>query len=307
MQIKKGKIVPHRRNFSFLLHICKKNRTFAADLAFAKSHETNDTTNRMQKILKKIFLNDRFILTIIVLNSCLIYAQVDGYENMAIGLLDTFCTLIFLLEMIVKQSVYGFREYWKDGWNRLDGTLVILSLPSVLALFIPNEMANLSILLVFRLLRVLRFFRVLHFFPNFSKVVAGFKIAMRESYAILLSFAVIIVIFGLLSCSLFKEADPTHFSTPLQSVYAVFQICTVEGWYEIPNTIAAYYGSNTLVAELVRIYFCLMLIFGGIIGMSFINSIFVDAMVQDNNDDVMKKLESIERSIEELKKEKINN
>ena len=38
--------------------------------------------------------------------------------------------------------------------------------------------------------------------------------------------------------------------------------------------------------------------------MSFINSIFVDAMVQDNNDDLMKKLEKIERSLEELKNEK---
>ena len=259
----------------------------------------------MRKILKKIFLNDRFILSVILLNSCIIYAQVDGYENLAISLLDTFCTFIFLAEMLVKQAAYGFREYWKDGWNRFDGILVILSLPSVLALFIPNEMADWSILLIFRLLRVLRFFRVLHFFPNFSKVVAGFKTAMRESYAILLSFAVIIVIFGLLNCSLFREADPDHFSTPLQSIYAVFQICTVEGWYEIPNTIAAYYGATTMAAEFVRIYFCLLLILGGIIGMSFINSIFVDAMVQDNNDDVMEKLDKIEKAIEEMKNERM--
>ena len=219
----------------------------------------------MRKILKKIFLNDRFILSVILLNSCIIYAQVDGYENLAIGLLDTMCTLVFLAEMLVKQAVFGLRNYWKDGWNRFDGILVILSLPSVMALFIPNDLADWSILLIFRLLRVLRFFRVLHFFPNFSKVVAGFKAAMRESYAILLSFAVIIIIFGLFNCSLFKEADPDHFATPLQSIYAVFQICTVEGWYEIPNTIATYYGQTTWAAECVRIYFCVLLNLGGII------------------------------------------
>lgn len=139
----------------------------------------------MKDRFKNLFLNDKFILVVILINSILIYLQVSGYEDKLIGSLDMVCTLIFLLEMIVKHRVYGVRTYWRDGWNKLDGTLVILSLPSVAALFIPNEYTGLSLLMIFRLLRVLRFFRVLHFFPNFSKVVHGFKVAMRESYAIL--------------------------------------------------------------------------------------------------------------------------
>lgn len=253
------------------------------------------------QLLKKIFLNDKFILSVILLNSCIIYAQVSGHENMTIGVIDMICTLIFLVEMIVKQINMGVRGYWKDGWNKLDGTLVILSLPSVAALFLPNDYSGLSILMIFRLLRVLRFFRVLHFFPNFSKVVEGFKNAMKQSYAILLSFFVIIVIFGLLNCSLFKDADPDHFQTPLRSIYAVFQICTVEGWYEIPNTLAEYYDVASVTADLIRLYFCALLILGGIIGMSFINSIFVDAMVADNNDEVMEKIDKLQKSLDELK------
>lgn len=37
--------------------------------------------------------------------------------------------------------------------------------------------------------------------------------------------------------------------------------------------------------------------------MSFINSIFVDAMMADNNDEVMQKLDEMQKSIEELKKQ----
>ena len=37
--------------------------------------------------------------------------------------------------------------------------------------------------------------------------------------------------------------------------------------------------------------------------MSFINSIFGDAMVADNNDEVMQKLDEMQKSIEELKKQ----
>lgn len=255
----------------------------------------------MKELLKKLFLNDRFIFSVILINSCVIYAQVAGYCSTLVNTLDVLCLLIFTVEMVVKHAEYGVRGYWADGWNRLDGTLVILSIPSLIELFVPLHSMNLSFLLILRLLRILRFFRVLHFFPNFSKVVAGFRNAMRDSYAILLSFAVIIVIFGLINCSLFRDADPEHFQTPLRSIYAVFQICTVEGWYEIPNTVAAYYGTTSVAAEFVRVYFCLQLILGGIIGMSFINSIFVDAMVADNNDDVLKKLEEIQQTLDELK------
>ena len=82
----------------------------------------------------------------------------------------------------------------------------------------------------------------------------------------------------------------------------MFQICTVEGWYEIPNTVAAYYGGSTVAAEFVRIYFCVLLILGGIIGMSFINSIFVDAMVSDNNDDVKEQLDEMQKTLDEIKR-----
>ena len=261
----------------------------------------------MRQLFNKIFLNDKFILCVILLNSCIIYMQVAGYQSTTISVIDVTCTLIILIEMLVKHIHLGVRGYWREGWNRLDGTLALLSIPSIIELFIPNGYASLSILMIFRLLRVLRFFRVLHFFPNFSKLIKAFTQAMRQSYAILLSFAFIIVIFGLLNCSLFGEADPEHFQTPLRSIYAVFQICTVEGWYEIPNAVAEYYGASSVTAEFVRVYFCALLVLGGIIGMSFINSIFVDAMVADNNDDVMTKLNELQKSIAELKKTNINN
>lgn len=251
-------------------------------------------------MFKRLFLNEKFILAIILLNSGIIYAQVSGYSNLYINIIDVACTLIFAIEMICKHIEYGVKGYWKDGWNKLDGTLVLFSLPSLVELFVPMGMLNVSFLLILRLLRVLRFFRVLHFFPNFSKVVAGFKTALKQSYAILLSFFIIIVIFGLINCSLFSEADPEHFATPLRSIYAVFQICTVEGWYEIPNTVAEYYGASSVAAEFVRVYFCFLLILGGIIGMSFINSIFVDAMVADNNNELEEQVKELHTKIDRL-------
>ncbi|MBP5711159.1 MAG: ion transporter [Bacteroidales bacterium] len=253
----------------------------------------------MKNIFEKIFLNEKIIMAVILLNAVVIYLQISGISTPVLTGLDIACTLIFLMEMILKHLKLGVKEYWRSGWNRLDGILVIVSLPSLVEIFLPTGMMDLSILLIFRLLRVLRFFRVLHFFPNFTQIVKAFKMAMRESYAILLCFFVIIVIFGLLNCSLFKDVAPQYFATPLESIYSVFRICTVEGWYDIPDTIAE--GTTPLIGGFVRLYFVFLLILGGIIGMSFINSIFVDAMVSDNNDDVMKKLEELETKIDNLK------
>ena len=84
----------------------------------------------MREKIRQVLLNERFILVVILINSVLIYAQVSGYENYFMGILDTICTFIFLFEMIVKHKEYGVKGYWSDGWNRLDGSLVILSLPS---------------------------------------------------------------------------------------------------------------------------------------------------------------------------------
>ena len=59
----------------------------------------------------------------------------------------------------------------------------------------------------------------------------------------------------------------------------------------------------------MSLYFCVQLVLGGIIGMSFINSIFVDAMVSDKNDEVEAKLDELNRKLdkltEELKKKNI--
>lgn len=262
------------------------------------------TQQHLKKKAKIIKLLDHFILGVILVNSGIIYAQVSGVTATWINWLDITCTLIFLAEMLLKLYIQGWRDYWEEGWNRLDAILVIISLPSLIEPFIPIGALNVSFLLILRLLRVLRFFRILHFFPNFDKVVKGFKTAVKQSYAILLSFFIIIVVFGLVNCSLFKEADPEHFQDPLRSIYAVFQICTLEGWYEIPNTVVQYYGTSSIVAEFIRLYFCLLLLLGGIVGMSFINSIFVDAMVSDNNNDLEKKVDELNAKLDRLLNER---
>ncbi len=57
------------------------------------------------------------------------------------------------------------------------------------------------------------------------------------------------------------------------------------------------------MAIVARIYFSILLFLGGIIGMSLVNSIFVDAMAADNNDEVLEKLNQLEKKIDKIKTE----
>ena len=251
-------------------------------------------------MIKKLFLNDRFIFGIILLNACIIFAQETVADIWWLNALDALCTIIFTAELIIKHIEYGVKGYWKDGWNRLDGTLVILSLPSLFFYIWPADSINLSFLMVLRLLRAFRFFRVLHLFPNFTQIIANIKLALRQSTSFFVGFAIIILILSIFSCVLFKQLSPEYFGNPLESLYSIFQMCTVEGWQSIPEAVAE--GQPEWVLHLVRIYFIAILVSMGFIGMSILNSIFVDAMVSDNNDEVLTKLEELEHKIDQLQR-----
>ena len=254
---------------------------------------------------KKLFwtenkIVERFILVVILLNSIILFLQESGVSSPFLSAIDAACTLIFLVEMIGKQYELGIRKYWSSGWNILDGSLVILSIPALITYLAPVGMMDLSFLLILRVLRVFRFFRLVHIFPNFGNIMKNLWKALRDSFAIFVGFLILIVVFALLSCALFKDTVPEYFGTPWDSIYSTFRLCTIEGWYDIPDTVAA--SLPQAAVAWVRIYFVLILVAGGIIGLSLVNSIFVDAMVSDNNDGLVSEIQQLNEKIDRLTK-----
>lgn len=249
--------------------------------------------------MRRFFLNDRTMLSIVLLNVAAIFLQECGMNHSALSVIDIVCTLLFVVEMVVKHRVYGLKGYWHDGWNVLDGVVTIISLPALLAYIVPS-LADYSFIIAFRALRVFKLFRTARRFPKIKAIWAGFRLALRQSAAFLLGYLVIIVVVAMFNCALFGKAAPEYFATPLDGIYAMFQMFTVEGWYEIPNAVVG--SMPPAWMHVVRTYFCILLFGGGIIGMSLINSIFVDALAADNNDDVKAQLDQLEQKIDTLQK-----
>ncbi len=250
------------------------------------------------KAIKKLLLNDKFILGLIIINSIVIFMQ--GFEltqfiKSILVQVDNIITVIFLLELVAKLISFGLKDFFKSNWNIFDAILIILAIPSLYFWIFNGNSSQLDYLLVLRISRIFKFFRFIRFFPDIDHLIVGIQRALKASVIVLLGFLVYNFVISVLSCFLFRNIAPEYFANPLISFYSIFKIFTVEGWYEIPDYISR--NSSEAIGILTKIYFVLILLSGGIFGLSLVNSIFVDAMVSDNNDELEKKVDSLEKKI----------
>lgn len=254
-------------------------------------------------MLKKIFLNDKIILSLILLNAIIIFLNGFSFENNILYLLliaDNFITVLFVIESTVKIKEYGFSDYFKSNWNKLDFVLIILSIPSLVLFILNISDLNFSFILAFRVLRLFKSFRLLKFIPGVDNLIIGFQRALKASLIVIFGLIIYIFLLGILSFYLFNESSPEYFSNPLISLFTIFRIFTIEGWYEIPTFITKNYSA--FLTFVTYIYFIFVLLSGGIIGLSLVNSIFVDAMVSDNNDELEQKIDTLESKIDKFLK-----
>lgn len=252
-------------------------------------------------MIKKLFLNDKIILIIILLNSVVIF--MSGFDwpeanKFLLAVIDNIITGLFIVELLIKFREFGFKNYFKSNWNKFDFTLIVLSVPALISFALNIDGANISFLLVFRVMRVFKSFRFLKFVPGIEHLIKGIQRALKASIIVLIGFIIYIFIVGVFSFYLFKSSAPEYFSNPMTSLYSIFKIFTIEGWYEIPEQITKDYSS--VFAFFTYFYFIFLLLTGGIFGLSLVNSIFVDAMVSDNNDELEQKIDNLDKKITEL-------
>lgn len=248
--------------------------------------------------VKQFFTNDNVMLVLVLINTGIIF--ISGFipsQESTFVIIDSFFTLLFSIEAMVKIQARGLAGYWSDGWNRFDLILVMLALPSCVNIF-GEVIPGTNVLLSLRTLRAFKAFRMLQFIPNVENLLRGIRLAFKASYMVTIGMIILLLVFSIITTFLFGNAAPQYFGNPALSVYSIFRLFTIEGWYEMPEAIAE--NGGTIMAVFARIYFSILLFLGGIIGMSLVNSIFVDAMAADNNDEVLEKLSQIEKKLDQM-------
>lgn len=184
----------------------------------------------------KIFQNT--ILCVIVFNSIILGLQTSQAIMNAcgdvLGILDTVCLGIFIIEMLLKMVANKFIGYFKDGWNWFDFIIILLSLLSGMAV-----LSSFRVLRVFRVFRSLKSLRTLRSLRGFRAVSAlkplqNIVVALGRSIpgmfwaaALLL---IIYYIFSIVGVTLFGEAFPDWFGSIPKTMYTLFQVMTLESW-----------------------------------------------------------------------------
>ncbi len=246
----------------------------------------------------KLLLNDAFILGIILLNAVVIFISGFGIAEKPLDIVEALFTLIFVFEIGLKIRTYGAPGYFAEHWNKFDFIVVLLSLPSLAIPFGGGQFLGTNIFMTLRIFRVFKSFRMIKYLPNANSFVVSVQRALQTSYIIFIGFFVLIFITALISGAFFREVAPQYFGNPMRSLYTIFQLFSVEGWYEIPNAIAQ--ESSPTAAFFAKLYFSGLLMVGGIMGLSLVNSIFVDAMVSDNNDDLEAEIKKLTQQVHSL-------
>ncbi len=252
--------------------------------------------------LTRLLISERVVVPAIILNAMalIVLASVEEGSPVARAAMavDYACVLFFVLEAALKVSVRSWAGYWASGWNRFDLIIIVLSAPALLTPVV--DLHELSVLLVLRLGRLFRLFRLLRFIPNRDHLVAGVCRSLKASVGIVLGLMLLNLILALGATFLFGRFAPEHFGNPALSLYSLFRVFTLEGWYEFPDLLAAR-AAHPLWAVLARLYFLGSVLAGGVVGLSLANAVFVDEMMMDNNSDLEKKVDALQEEIRSLK------
>jgi voltage-gated sodium channel len=249
----------------------------------------------MRSLLERL-VAERLVFVIIGINTLVLFLRgFDAIERQA-GWLDWFdyaATVYFLLEIAIKVGLYGFKSFWSLSWNRLDFFIV---LASALILLSPwTDWDGLGVLLVVRCVRLLRLLRGFRMIPDSERLWSGVSRALRASVGVFMVMAIYNLVLALGANTLFADVAPKYFENPALSMYSMFKVFTVEGWFEIPDHIAE--QSSLGMALLARFYFTFAVVTGGVLGLSLANAVFVDEMVIDNTNIVENHVDDLKEQV----------
>jgi len=173
-----------------------------------------------------------FIIAVILVSAVLIGMETSAdlmaeYEGLLVWG-NRIVLTIFVVEAILKMWALAPKigDYFKDGWNIFDFTIILLALvPST------GEFAMIA-----RLARLLRVLRLISAIPELRLIVATLMKSIPSMGNIMLLMGVIFYIYAVAGQQLFHAHDPQHWGNLGISLLTLFRIVTLEDWTDVMYT-----------------------------------------------------------------------
>jgi voltage-gated sodium channel len=129
----------------------------------------------------------------------------------------------------------------------------------------------------------------------------------------MVAFIIYSTIISLISVTLFKSSAPSFFSNAFDSFFTIFKIFSGDGFSDVVSEIVT--NSSHAFGNFTKLYFVVIVFTGSILGLSLINSVFIDQMstfdekgekernsLENKLDEVLKNQELLFKELNEMKK-----
>ena len=274
--------------------------------------------------IRKPIINDRFLLILILTNTLVIFLHsFDGLKPYydLLDILDVIFTMIFIWEISINifQSsgvnvAEKFKNFHNDKWNKIDFYSVLLAIPSIGVLFV-EDLEIFAGFTALRSLRIFKILRVIEFIPEGKEISSKLLKALKGVFFIMVAFIIYSIIISLISVTLFKSSAPSFFSNAFDSFFTIFKIFSGDGFSDVVAEIVS--NSSLEFGYFTKLYFVMIVFTGSILGLSLINSVFIDQMsnfdkkgeskinsLENKLDEVLKNQELLLKELNEIKKTK---
>ena len=274
--------------------------------------------------IRKPIINDQILLILILTNTLVIFLHsFDGLKQYFyfLDILDVIFTIIFIWEIsihIVQSSGVNvaekFKNFHNDKWNKIDFYSVLLAIPSIGVLFV-DDLEIFAGFTVLRSLRIFKILRAIEFIPEGKEISSKLLKALKGVFFIIVAFIIYSTIVSLISVTLFKSSGPSFFSNAFDSFFTIFKIFSGDGFSDVVAEIVS--NSSLEFGYFTKLYFVMIVFTGSILGLSLINSVFIDQMsnfdkkgeseinsLENKLDEVLKNQELIFKELNEMKKAK---
>jgi len=149
----------------------------------------------------------------------------------------------FVLEIAIRLAAFFPRihEFFRDGWNLFDFTVVSLSL-------LPQAGPFATIA---RLARVLRVSRLVSVWPELRLIIGTMFRSIPSMGHVIALLSLLLYVYGVLGFYLFHDVAPEYWGSLPRALETLFQTLTLEGWIEVAKQSRHPMGSAYFISSIV--------------------------------------------------------
>ncbi len=216
--------------------------------------------------------------------------------------LDAMVLGIFIIEAVFKLMAHAPRplDYFRDGWNVFDFTIIVLCL-----LPVDSQFA-----VVLRLGRTLRLLRLVSALPKLQLLVGALIKSFSSMGYVGLLLGIMFYIYAIVGIHLFGGHDPAHFGSLSLAFFTLFQTITLDDWKFLfvsaqgssPAVAAVYFISFILLGTMIMLNLFIGIIMNSMEEMHKELAEYNAAKIQDTrHGDVLNDLTALEEQLSSLK------